>query len=485
MKLTSRLRSGLAAIGLAAVVAQAQPLTTQLVASGLNRPVGIAHARGDASRLYVVQQPGQIRLIKNGVVQTTNFLNIQSLVTGGTSGGDERGLLGLAFAPDYNSSGKFYVNYTGTISGQLRTVIAEYRRSTSNPDIADPTTARILLTIPQPFSNHNGGWMGFSPIDGYLYISTGDGGSGNDPLNNGSNLNSLLGKMLRIDVSDDSVDYIVPDDNPFARSGGRAEIWAYGLRNPWRCGFDRLTGDLWIGDVGQNAREEINFQPASSSGAEHYGWRCREGFIATPGIGGCPSTNPQWVDPVFDYNTGGGNCSVVSGPGYRGCELGPAFVGRHFFTDYCGGALRTLDPANNFAVATHLNLGFGAVAIGEDARGELYIAFLSGTVRKIVNPAAPDVNGNGTVDLCECRADINTASASNPAAPSFGVPDGAVSPTDFTAFAYFYSINDLRADLNSAGANTSSSPNFGVPDGLITPTDFTAFIFYYQQGCPS
>ncbi|MGD9974492.1 MAG: sorbosone dehydrogenase family protein, partial [Desulfatirhabdiaceae bacterium] len=238
--------------------------------SGFSSPVHITHAADGAGRLFVVEQPGRIQIMKNGGTLPVPFLDISDRV----SCCGERGLLSVAFPPDYAMKGYFYVNYTN-LSGD--TVVARYHIS-ANPDVADAATEEILLTIAQPFANHNGGQLAFGP-DGYLYIGTGDGGSGGDPFNNGQSTNVLLGKILRIDVEAGIEPYAIPATNPFQLiEGYRPEIWALGLRNPWRFSFDTLTGDLFIGDVGQNEYEEINFQPAESTGGENYGWRIMEGF---------------------------------------------------------------------------------------------------------------------------------------------------------------------------------------------------------------
>ena len=259
---------------------QAQPGTVR-VASGLARPLFVAHAPADSSRVFIVEQFNArilILEIPSNVLDPVAFLDINDRVIGT---GDERGLLGLAFHPDYANNGLFYVDYSRNGDGD--TVVSEFQVSV-DPDVADPLSERILLTIDQPQSNHNGGWIDFSPLDGYLYIATGDGGNFCDTgtghtagIGNAQDITAnLLGKLLRIDPLA-AVPYGIPLDNPFVGIAGDDEIWAYGLRNPWRPSFDRLTGDLYIADVGQDLSEEISFQPASSTGAENYGWRCREG----------------------------------------------------------------------------------------------------------------------------------------------------------------------------------------------------------------
>src|SRR5262245_36732420 len=263
--------------GSAAAVSSQTALTTEMVASGLSSPVFVTSPPGDCSRLFVVEQTGAIRIVKNGSLLATPFLDINTLVLFG----GEQGLLGMAFHPSYAANGFFYVNYTRKPDGA--TVVARYSVS-ANPDVADRGSVLPLLVIAQPFDNHNGGMLAFGPNDGFLYIGMGDGGSGGDPFNNAQNPDVLLGKMLRIDVDHASppLAYAIPPSNPFAgAAAGADEIWSVGLRNPWRFTFDRANGDMYIGDVGQNSVEEIDFEPAGSPGALNYGWRCMEGTSCT------------------------------------------------------------------------------------------------------------------------------------------------------------------------------------------------------------
>ena len=353
------------------------------VAEGLTRPLFVTTPPEDNTRLFIVEQGGFIRLCKEGVLQATPFLDLSALI-GSTAG--ERGLLGLAFHPDYARNGILYVNYTNV---QGDTVVALYCRYADNADLGDPDTAKILLTIDQPFSNHNGGMIAFGP-DGYLYIASGDGGSGNDPENNGQALDTLLGKILRIDVDTGEL-YGIPADNPFAGvATGMNEIWAYGLRNPWRFSFDRTTGDLWIGDVGQNALEEIDFQSASSTGGENYGWRNREGNICRPGEAQCDL--PGAVDPIHVYSNLGSQ-SVTGGYVYRGAAV-PELQGTYFFADYITGKVYALTHENGENVVvtdetdslTGDGVTLGNIAsFGEDAAGELYVIdHTAGVVLKMV-----------------------------------------------------------------------------------------------------
>ncbi|MEL6498845.1 MAG: PQQ-dependent sugar dehydrogenase [Planctomycetota bacterium] len=432
-------------------------VTQEPFVTGIDRPVFLTHAPGEPDKLFVLEQEGAIRVIENGVLRSTPFLDIDPVVTGGASGQDERGLLGLAFSPDYETDGRFFVYYTGTRStGGFGAIVASYQRddSDSSGNTADATSEDRILEFSQPFSNHNGGWLGFGP-DGFLYISTGDGGSGNDPQNNSSRLVNLLGKMLRIDVSG-GTGYTVPADNPFATVGDNVqpEIWSYGLRNPWRTSFDSETGDLWIADVGQNAREEVNFQPASSAGGEHYGWRCREGFIATPGIGGCPSDTSIYTDPVYDYTDG---CSVIGGYVYRGCAI-PELQGMYIFGDYCSGDVEALDPASPSSPELLFDFGFGLSAFGEDQEGELYVMdVLAGFINKVVPTNPVDANGDGVIDSCEapCAADVNG--------------DGELNPADFNAWVIAFNAGAAECDQNG--------------DGACNPADFNAWVINFNAGC--
>lgn len=352
----------------------AQTINLETVASGFTSPVAIVNA-GD-SRLFVVQRGGVIRILNaNGTVNATAFLNITTLI----SSGGERGLLGLAFHPDYATNGYFYVNYTQVSTGA--TVIARYTVNSTDPDVADTSSALVLLTIAQPASNHNGGSLAFGP-DGFLYIGMGDGGGANDTNNYGQNINSLLGKMLRIDVNSGTL-YGIPPTNPFAGAiAGSDEIWAVGMRNPWKFSFDSQTGDLWIADVGQNAIEEINKAPSSAAGL-NYGWRCYEGnspFNTT----GC-SVITNYTFPVTDYtHAASGGCSITGGYVYRGATY-PNLQGKYLFSDYCNNKIGYI--SNTGGAITWSNAFSGNIStFGEDVNGELYVAGLTnGVVSKIVD----------------------------------------------------------------------------------------------------
>ncbi len=363
--------------------------------TGFTSPVDLANA-GD-SRVFVVEQAGRIFIVdSNGVRKTTPFLDIRTRVL---SGG-ERGLLGLAFPPNYASTGYFYVNYTMQTTGATR--ISRFSRSPLNPDTALSTSEQVLLTIYQPFSNHNGGNLEFGP-DGYLYIGMGDGGSGGDPGNRAQNLDSLLGKMLRIDVSGIG-GYTIPATNPFVGVAGRDEIWAYGLRNPWRWSFDRLKGDLWIGDVGQLEYEEIDFQPKSSLGGQNYGWRCYEGNH-TYNTAGCGAIS-NYVFPVLEVSqTPTSTCAIVGGYVYRGAEYSNLF-GKYFLTDECNATIKTLVPdgIGGFTLSSLGILGGSTlVSFGEDKWGELYVIAYGGTIYKFQGTACSPVayiSDQATIHAC-------------------------------------------------------------------------------------
>ena len=332
--------------------------TLRAIASDLERPTDLAHAGDGSGRLFIVEQPGRIRLLKDGALLPEPFLDIRDLVG---DEANEQGLLGLAFHPAYEANGYFFVNYTD-VNGD--TVIARYSVA-SDSDHADPASALTLLHIAQPFVNHNGGDLAFGP-DGYLYIGMGDGGGAGDPQGNGQKLTTLLGKLLRIDVNQSA--YAIPPDNPFMdRPDALPEIWAYGLRNPWRFSFDRATGDLYMGDVGQNAYEEIDFQPASSRGGENYGWNFMEGNH--PYEGNAPA---GLVAPIAEYARRN-HCAVTGGYVYRGPSL-PALNGIYLFGDYCSGQIWALyRAASGWQMTTFLNASFTVSSFGEDEAGELYL----------------------------------------------------------------------------------------------------------------
>ena len=333
----------------------------------LEEPLALA-VRPDDPALYIAEKGGRVVAIRGGTVDPTPVLDVSSEV----SLGGEQGLLGLAFSPD---GGSLYVNYTD-VDGDTRVVAYAMAG-----DRADPSSRREVLFVDQPYSNHNGGNLVFGP-DGYLYIGLGDGGSGGDPHGNAQSLGTLLGKMLRIDPRPaDGAPYRIPADNPFVTTpGALPEIWAYGLRNPWRYSFDRATGDLWIGDVGQSAWEEVDRQPASSNGGENYGWNVREGAHPYAGGGSLPGA----VDPVFDYSHSDGGCVVTGGYVYRGRAI-PDLVGTYVFADFCLGELEGLRLGGGEVVQEQLGVAVGPVSsFGEDAQGELYVLSLAGGVYRLV-----------------------------------------------------------------------------------------------------
>jgi len=347
-------------------------LDTELVQGGLTMPLFVTSPPLDTTRLFILEQNGLVRIVKNGSLLPTPFIDVTAL----SSCCGEQGLLGLAFAPDYATSGVFYLSYTNN-SGD-----SEIRRYTvsSNPDVANPS-GTLILSVDQPFDNHNGGNIAFGP-DGYLYIGFGDGGSGGDPQGNGQNLNTLLGKMLRIDVN--APTYTVPPSNPFVGIAGLDEIWAYGLRNPWRWSFDRGTRDLYIADVGQGSIEEVDVQPASSDGGENYGWNVCEGNATYPppsSPGSCPSTR-GFTFPVLQYDHSQG-CSITGGYVYRGCRM-PDLRGTYFYSDICSGFIRTFKGVSGGVAQNQqdrtgaVGTGGGVSSFGEDARGELYIVDYGG-----------------------------------------------------------------------------------------------------------
>ncbi|MEO8612192.1 MAG: PQQ-dependent sugar dehydrogenase [Chloroflexota bacterium] len=341
------------------------------VVNGLKNPLYVTSAKDGSGRLFVVEQDGLIRIIRDGKLLEAPFLDVKALVS---RDGSERGLLGLAFHPHYADNGTFFINYTDT-SGN--TVLARYHVSADDLDRADVDSAEIILHVDQPYPNHSAGQLAFGP-DGYLYVGLGDGGSAGDPQGNGQNGHTLLGKMLRLDVDSDSP-YAIPPNNPFiGRPDFALEIWAYGLRNPWRYSFDRATGDLYIADVGQNTWEEINFQPAGDHGGENYGWNVYEGLH--------PYQNGQAigaVPPIAEYNHSDG-CSVTGGYVYRGNAL-PDLQGTYLFGDYCSGTIWAAKRDASGAWQTHvlMNSGIPVSSFGEDEAGELYVVNYGGSLLRL------------------------------------------------------------------------------------------------------
>jgi glucose/arabinose dehydrogenase len=344
-------------------------LTLVPIVDNLNKPVHITHAGDGTGQMFVVEKAGRIHIIEQGHLLDTPFLDIANRV----SRGWEQGLLSVAFPPNYTQKRYFYVNYTNNAGD---TVIARYHRADSKQ--ADPNSEEILLTISQPFSNHNGGQLAFG-ADGFLYIGMGDGGSGGDPQGHGQNPDSLLGKMLRLDV--DTKPYAIPADNPFINNPKfRDEIWAFGLRNPWRFSFDRKTGDLYIADVGQNDFEEIHVQAADSKGGENYGWNIMEGLHCY-NSSDCDQSN--LIKPVLEYDHSQGDRSITGGYVYRGKEF-PRMQGVYFYADYISGRLWGLQRTeNDWETKLLLETSYNISTFGEDEVGNLYLADLNGTIYKV------------------------------------------------------------------------------------------------------
>jgi glucose/arabinose dehydrogenase len=355
----------------------------EVVASGFAAPVHVTHAGDGSGRLFVVEQGGRIQVVKAG--STSLFLDIADRVEFFR----ERGLLSVVFPPNYGAKGYFYVNYSRIEDGA--TVVARYR-VTGDPDVADSDSEEIVLLIAQPYINHNGGQLAFGPDDGYLYIGMGDGGSSGDPENRAQDPQSLLGKMLRIDVeTGNPLTYTVPASNPFTQDPGyRDEIWALGLRNPWRFSFDRATRDLYIGDVGQNAWEELDLEAAGSPGGVNYGWRCREGTHTYNTQPPCddPSFLDTLTDPIIEYGREEGK-AVTGGFVYRGSDY-PSLVGRYFYADYVAGKIWSLDTEAGGPPELELDTSLNISSFGEDEEGELYVVDRSGgTIRRLA-PRALD-----------------------------------------------------------------------------------------------
>lgn len=438
-----------------------QALSTELVASDLTPVVYVTHAPGDFDRIFVVELFGQITVLDRNTGAKLGVFLEQEVSTNG-----ERGLLGLAFHPDYANNGLFYINYTDLLGD---TVVAEFAVSDEDPNVADPASRRQILFVDQPASNHNGGWIGFGPNDGYLYVAMGDGGIST----NAQNLNSVLGAILRLDVdgddypADDGRNYAIPSDNPFV-GGAAEEIWAYGLRNPFRCSFDSATGDFYMGDVGNFAREEVNFQPADSMGGENYGWRCYEASLPFQ-MTGCADKSTMTF-PVHEYPRSMG-CSVISGEVYRGCAI-PELDGTYFFGDYCssrawsfeivdGAATNLVERTAEFGAAT--GGGTGLAGFGRDAYGEIYISRLDGEVHRIV-PAGgiADKNGNGIADACETSGGCNDADLAE--------PFGALDIADVVEFLRAFGMGLPTADL-------------AAPFGAYDIADVVEFLRQFGGGC--
>ena len=454
MKIITFLCAALFAVAAAGTADGQAAIDTTRVVSGLSYPVGVTYAPNDPERLFIIEKRGRIRVFHIGddQLRSTYFLNIDSIVGGGTSTSSEQGLLGLAFHPDYADNGYFYVYYTNN-SGN--TVVQRYTVS-ANPEVASSSSGYQILTFSQNYSNHNGGWLGFDH-DGYLRIGTGDGGGAGDTQGNGQNINNLNGCILRIDV-DGGSPYGVPADNPYVNASGNDAIMAIGIRNAWRCSIDRETGAMYIGDVGQNAREEINAIPANQVG-QNFGWRCREGI-------NCYSSsccnNAGFTDPVYHYAQGSsyGYC-ITGGHVYRGCAM-PDYDGIYFFADYSTGNIFSMrwsgsGSATGFQQRNELETsseGYGVDSIssfGEDFYGEIYICDQSGgEVFKII----PSTGDESCISYPV--GDINE--------------DCAVDGADLSLVLGYW---------NTSGSNGSDLNGDGTVDGA----DLTVFLGAWGQTC--
>jgi glucose/arabinose dehydrogenase len=371
------------------------------IATGFSAPVDIAHAGDD--RLFIVEQPGRIKIIQRGSTTYSTFLDLAGTTGPVLDTGGEQGFLGLAFAPNYATSGRFYVYYTRKPDGAIN--VARYTVSSANANLADSTSGEVLLTIPHPGrDNHNGGGLRFG-TDGMLYIATGDGGGGGDPDCNSQNRSSQLGKLLRIDVSG-ATGYTVPANNPLGTDNLPSPTLAIGLRNPWRISFDRVNGDLYIGDVGQGAREEVNLLPAYNPASAptlplNYGWPQREGLIAYSS--GCAASGVAAIDPILDYNHSNSNISITGGYRYRGTRVPELSTDQQYaYADFVSGRLWAATKASNGTWSSRLLLdtSYNVSTFGEDKKGEVYVADYNGTIYRITSTLGPslDIDLNGIYD---------------------------------------------------------------------------------------
>ncbi len=450
------MRALLATLLSVAAPAAAQEIRAVRIATGIPAPTDIQNAGDGSGRLFFVQQDGLVRIFRNGALAAPPFLDIRSR----THGDGERGLLGLAFPPGYAQKQAFYVNYTD-LAGN--TVIARYRVS-ADPDAADPASETVLMNIPQPFPNHNGGQLRFGP-DGYLYVGMGDGGSAGDPMRNGQNRAALLGKMLRLDVESNPGQVRIPQGNPFANTpGARPEIWALGLRNPWRFSFDRATGDLWIADVGQDLFEEVNFQPASSRGGENYGWNLMEATHCYQA-----NCNQQGLTlPVAEYPHGA-ECSITGGFVYRG-RISPGLRGTYLYGDFCSGRIWGLERAGaSWRNRLLLASGFGITTFGEDEAGEVYVAnFEDESIYHLEGPVAPRFSAAGVVNAASFAPGLTPGSLATVFAAGVLDDPGAVGadriPLPSTLGGVSVTVNGITAPLLVvANAGGQEQINFQAP----------------------
>ncbi len=479
------------AVAAVCAVAGAQPrVSLRLVTGGLGRALFLCSPPGDAARLFVVEQGGKIRVIDRATGQTrvTPFLDL----SGDVLSGGEAGLLGLAFHPDYSGNGRFYVYFSSRTEtwGAGATVVVEFRAGI-DPDVADAASGRLVLRIPSSISNHNAGWMGFGP-DGLLYIASGERGSSPNAQVLTSN---LRGKILRLDVngpdgdpgtSDDDgfpgdadKNYQIPASNPFAGCGADGEILLYGLRNPWRCSFDRLTNEFWIGDVGDGTPGEIDVVRFPQDAGKNLRWPCREGLATHAGtcsVPPVPCVDHGALDPVVSTTPWG--CSLTGGYVYRGCDI-PELRGTYIYSDYCEAWVRGLRLEGG-VVSKDMDFGVAPLAglssLGEDSQGELYFMSIpgpAGEVYKLVPTHVHDCNANGISDACEgltvCESDLDDGSGT-------GHPDCAVTIEDLLYFLNAYEQGAREGDLDD-GSGT------GTWDAAVTIEDLLYFLARYEGGC--
>ncbi|MEE2894954.1 MAG: PQQ-dependent sugar dehydrogenase [Planctomycetota bacterium] len=465
-------------------LASAQEIASRLVvSSGLVRPIFATHAPGDESRLFIIEKQGRIKILdlETETLNSDYFLDIDSIVQGGTSTSDERGLLGLAFHPDYQNNGKFFVCYTAT-AGSGDTYIRQYNRG-ADADHATTSGAVTIMSFDQPYSNHNGGYIEFGP-DGYLYIFTGDGGSAGDPGNRAQDItNQKLGKILRIDV-DNGTPYSVPADNPFVGVPGDDEIYAYGLRNPWRSAFDHATGDLWIADVGQNAREEVNYvRPGQIAGA-NFGWKCREGQANYSSS--CGSSGPFFEPQIQYFHNSSGGYSITGGFVYRGCAI-PELQGTYFYGDYVLSNLWSAVPNKNGTVSvtnrnSDLRVSTSGVSLsslasfGQDARGEVYMVSQTGRIFKIV-PA----DGSESCDPPPANDDCAGAIAVGEGSTAFTNVEASDSGLDMPLSCSSVNGPDVYSDVWFS----FEAPATGFLTVSTCGTDFDSRLALYDASCPT
>ena len=437
------------------------------VATNLQRPVGIEEAGDGSGRLFIVLQDGRIVIYENGQVLPAPFLDIRNRVR--CCG--ERGLLGVAFHPRYEQNGYFFVNYTDN-TFQPRTTISRFQVSAEDPNVADPDSEVVLIVQPQPFSNHNGGAIEFGP-DGFLYIAFGDGGDRGDPFNNGQTLTSLLGKILRIDV-DNGNPYSSPESNPFfGLDNAQDEMWAYGLRNPWRITFDRLTGDLFIADVGQNAFEEVSFQPANSTGGENYGWRLLEASVCFNPPNGCSASGT--VLPILEYANGSG-ASVTGGYRYRGSDF-PQMYGVYLYADYIQRRLFAAEQdGGGWREIGRREIPFRISSFGEDERGEiLFVAYgQSGALYRLkADYPVPALTGLSPASAVEGGTDFTfTLAGENFTSNSEVRWNGQMRPTHFVDHQRLQ-VDISAADIAGAGSGEITVFNPAPGGGVTNPLTFT------------